>query len=567
MLILLRQMDSISLQQLRILVPELSAAFSSHRSDTCRELYYKLLVYLCHQHSDTSPLFGSHANDPLVSAVNGALVCGLNDSSAALRSALFEFFDRQLPKDLPERMIDLLTSFHRPDTISVSHWLSAVVSLLLQRVFDSADFDRPISDVPLQECKFTVMDIDANVYSSTLNPFTPLFSTNAQTQPQDTGEDGDDGMMVDESGEEVPETGGMAFHTGVKRDGQSAGLRRRRPMGGVQATQAGQFPLTQSLLTVDVNQLLNYNLSQQSQSEYLFFNDAGGGGAVAGSLADYQLTPQQRLANRRMRSKAKGKERGGVKSNTRVQLGDDVLQMRFRAYGTSQLGGERAAPQSLTQPSQPQPSELYPPRSSARVEQSRPSSLLCITRGPSSTRGSTASNKRRREAQRNKVNLFRSYRSGELPDIQILHRELLQPVQALHRDAAMAKHLFVLIVRALYQQIGKWTTNPNEQQDSYRQRLCTALYSMLTQLSDLPAASVPAASSTVYALQIAMVRMCATRPASHVCSRSQTPAVSRTPLTRHQQRPQQHTVVRALSPPRPGAGGQGVKGCWASGSA
>ena len=76
-----------------------------------------------------------------------------------------------------------------------------------------------------------------------------------------------------------------------------------------------------------------------------------------------------------------------------------------------------------------------------------------------------------------KSHLFRSYRTGELPDIEILHRELLQPVQALHRDAAMAKQLFVLIVRALYQQIGKWTSRIRPtSQDEYRQRLSAALY-------------------------------------------------------------------------------------------
>ena len=504
LLILLRQMDAISLQQLRVLVPELTAAFASHGSDTVRELYFKLLVYLYQQHADTSPLFAVHANDPLVSIVTGALVCGLNDSSAALRSALFTFFDRQLPADLPERLLELLTAFHRPDTTSVSHWLSAVVSLLLQRVFDSADFDRPISDVPLQECKFTVMDIDADVLSNTLRPFTPLFSTNAQTQDGDS--DGDETM----EGDEVPETGmsgaaaagGLAFHTGAKRDGggQLARPRRRHRVVGVRATQTGQFPLTQSLLTMDVNQLLDYNLSQQSQSEYLFFRPTDVDNVTAaGSIADYQLTPQQRLANRRMRNKAKGKERGGVKSNTRVLLGDDVLQMRFRAYGAAQTWNEPAASQAHSQPS-----ELYPPRISpheATADAGRFFAAIADRRA----REGRLLEQRMREAQRNKVNLFRSYRTGELPDIQILHRELLQPVQALHRDAAMAKQLFTLIVRALYQQIGKWTASQEEAQAEYRQRLAAALYRMLTQLSELPAAFVPAASSAVYALQVAMV--------------------------------------------------------------
>ena len=293
--------------------------------------------------------------------------------------------------------------------------------------------------------------------------------------------------------------GGLAFHTGVNRkgDGQSSRPRRRHRVVGVRATQTGQFPMTQSLLTMDVNQLLDYNLSQQSQSEYLFFRPTDADNATAaGSLADYQLTPQQRLANRRMRTKAKGKERGSVKSNTRVMLGDDVLQMRFRAYGASQVSSEQAASQS-------QSSELYPRYTPHEATQDAGRFFAALA--DRRAREGRLLEQRMKDAQRNRVNLFRSYRTGELPDIQILHRELLQPVQALHRDAAMAKQLFILIVRALYEQIGKWTTNQAEVQAEYRQRLATALYRMLTQLSDLPAASVPAASSAVYALQVAMV--------------------------------------------------------------
>jgi hypothetical protein len=52
------------------------------------------------------------------------------------------------------------------------------------------------------------------------------------------------------------------------------------------------------------------------------------------------------------------------------------------------------------------------------------------------------------------VSLFRKYRKGELPDIQI-HRELLQPLQALHTDPVIAKHLFVMLFKGIYTELVK----------------------------------------------------------------------------------------------------------------
>lgn len=47
----------------------------------------------------------------------------------------------------------------------------------------------------------------------------------------------------------------------------------------------------------------------------------------------------------------------------------------------------------------------------------------------------------------------RRYRSGELPDIQIKHRELLLPLQALHLDPVFASMLFNMLFKAIYTHI------------------------------------------------------------------------------------------------------------------
>ncbi len=53
------------------------------------------------------------------------------------------------------------------------------------------------------------------------------------------------------------------------------------------------------------------------------------------------------------------------------------------------------------------------------------------------------------EHRDNKVNLYRAYREGELPDVEIEHADLLRPLMALHTDPVMAKLLLVSVVAGL----------------------------------------------------------------------------------------------------------------------
>ena len=513
LLLLFKHIDELTVEQLRRLAPDLSRAFAAHPSEQCRALYYKLLIYLREQHVAARKLLRDEPSDALASTIDSGLIQGLSESSPELRAALFGFFDRELPSDLPSRLLALLTSFHQQSPASVARWLSATVALLLQPMRRSSDFSRPISDMPLQECKFTAMDIWDDLQSNTA-AFTPLFSASqtalddSDGAEEDDGVDGTDADDVDmKDAAVVDEAGGLVFHPGVRGGGADgrAARRRARVVGGVRATQAPAFPATQSLLSMDAKALMDYNLSQQSQSEYLFYRptpaDDGGmdGSLAAGSLADFHLlTPQQRLAKRRIRNRAK--ERGPVKTTSRVQVGDEFLRLRF--YHQS--------PSSLSASSQSQSSSQSSSLSSAgaggggRVAGTEAHSHWAAFHDRRA-KAALQLQQRLKEIEANQLSLFRSYRTGELPDIQILHREMLEPLQATHMDQDMAKRLFTLIAPALYSQAVAFFPNDAEAAQRFRRQMAEAMHSLLLRLADLPSASIPAAASTVYALQTAMV--------------------------------------------------------------
>ena len=540
LMVLLHFTDEITAAQVRVLLPRLTATFAAHSSEQCRALYYKFVIYLREQHVAVKEVCSSDADDALAKAVSAGLITGLSESSPALRSALFAFFDRALPAELPARLMALLTTFHQPDPSSVGRWLSACVALLLQPMSRSSDFSRPISDMPLQECRFTTMDIWDDLQSNTA-AFTPLFSASQMDSAED-GDDtdgGDSGSMVDDSDSGdgggadsavMDEDGGgagrsdgaaaLSFHPGVKAapDGGAASAsstRRRRGRGGIRATQAAAFPVTQSLLTMDMSALMDYNLSQQSQSEYLFFHSPVAGATAAapqarvavGSLADFQLMPQQRLAARRQQ--LRGAERGSVKSSTRVTVGNEELQLRFRKYGPARpfvpgsSQSASAASSSSSSSSSASSSSLSASAGGARMSGSE-ERVHWAAFHDRRAKDAQLLLQRTKELEAASVSLFRSYRTGELPDIQILHRELLEPLAATHQDTDMAKRLFVLLVRSLYAQLHAFMQDADAAR-AFRQQLAKAMLAMLQRLADLEAAAVPAASSAVYALQVTMV--------------------------------------------------------------
>ena len=59
---------------------------------------------------------------------------------------------------------------------------------------------------------------------------------------------------------------------------------------------------------------------------------------------------------------------------------------------------------------------------------------------------------RQRESLANRVSLYRKYRKGELPDICIPHSDIQLPLQALHTDPVIAKQLFIIFFKSIYEE-------------------------------------------------------------------------------------------------------------------
>jgi DNA-dependent protein kinase catalytic subunit len=55
-----------------------------------------------------------------------------------------------------------------------------------------------------------------------------------------------------------------------------------------------------------------------------------------------------------------------------------------------------------------------------------------------------------KEQQRHSATIYRKYRSGELPDIQIPMKDIISPMQALYSDPVFSKSLFILLFESIY---------------------------------------------------------------------------------------------------------------------
>lgn len=470
-MILFRLAGELSLSELRELLPDLALLFPKHTSEACRMIYYKLLIWIYDNHEEFQPRklnfllasqnsasshhrsSGSSAaasstdapkEDPLIHLVVVGLLRGLSDPVASVREHMFEFWDNptRLSREVPDRLLKLLTSLFHAETVEL--WLSYATRLLMFPMRTSNDWTRSFSEDALEKsARFDVININSSGFTRS-QPMAPLFSTNSQQQGAT--------LSFDSSGQQQRQQQQDPNGDFVMEDFDGAGLVLNSQAGGA------QFAATPSLMSMNTQQLMDYNLSQSSQSEYLYYRGSGGASqAMMGSYQSFSASPQQRALRKRL----KGKKRVSIKNAHRVQVGSESVALRF--------AGSRG-------------SNANKYRQKADV----------------SNRWSRVWAERQAQESASAVTMYRTYRKGELPDIQIKHRELLQPLEALHVEPAVAHQLFVTIFTAVYSQIHR---NP-EQTLRYRTDLRDAVRGLLHRLKPQMAA---AAAPLVFALQTAIL--------------------------------------------------------------
>jgi DNA-dependent protein kinase catalytic subunit len=409
LLLVFRIIDELTKEDVAELVPRLNERFYAHPDEKCRGLYYKVLIWLHDNHPDVvregDGEVGVDAT-PLNKMIVTPLLRGMADSSRDVSRALFNYWDdgRRLPSEPTERLLLCLTTLHQPE--AEADWLRYCTFLMLQPCSRTGDYNQPLSDVPLDEVHhFEEVSISSQQTGGS-QPFAPLFWNPSQNSQDGSQSEGGSGRE--------PGPVGPRFRTGQ-----------------LKATQASAFSLTQTadMMSMDPSQLYDASISSQLQgSKHVMFrvgtqNSQG----QLGSLADFNET----VKNKRHGYKRQRLGRRGGGWGRKVTM-NDILTRRFGARKAVE-GARKVDPARF--------------KSAGVMARIREADVSKRYRGIWTAR--------QREEQAQAVSFYRTYRKGELPDIQIMQREVLSPIQALHCDQTMAKEIFLLIFRAIYDNLDK----------------------------------------------------------------------------------------------------------------
>jgi hypothetical protein len=479
----LKGVDSVE-KLLAAVVPQLKALFVKNKNEFSRGRFYDLMVNLYDRYEE----YRAHP------AVQGALVHGLSDSSRTIRDKLAEFWNDQNRLDLDPltRLQQLMDVLYINDEESL--WLTNAAFLLLQVSCRSSDFDRKIFEEPLQECHFTPLHLNTAGAAGILNrsqPMTPLFTQvdqmiQASQQAQDNLQRGqaNRAQASPPSDPQVAQSQNQdqLSATAVQSRGNAQPpVPRRAPAeeqadmepGFVRATQVPQFTQTQAM-----------------PSALIAGVRAPGG--IQGTLSDsfYGLNSGQEGGDR---SPARGPpgpgnrpvHHGGVKGGTQLfTISEEAAGEEAGAAPHSQDSEGFIAPAPMKRRAGGAFSEFFKKINFAYRpmevtggqkirfvhEATMPSHLA---RQEEIRRMQRSQFVERQVAQRrNRVSLYRQYRIGELPDIQIDFKDVLAPLMALVRsDSTIATEVFVEVFKEVYQ---------DQKDKEVRQKLGSGLKTILS---------------------------------------------------------------------------------------
>uniref|UniRef100_A0A8U8BGC8 DNA-dependent protein kinase catalytic subunit n=1 Tax=Geospiza parvula TaxID=87175 RepID=A0A8U8BGC8_GEOPR len=385
--------------ELKELLPGVTG-FISHPSVICRQRMYDILMWIYDNYSDPE----SQADDDsreILKVAKEMLLQGLIDENAELQLIVRNFWSHEtrLPTNTLDRMLSLLSSFY--STKIETHYLSLITNFLLEMTSKSPDYSRKIFEHPLSECKFQVNCIDSSWrYRSTV--LTPMF---VETQAS-------------------PST-----HRNLSQE------RSLSPSGSVR----GQVRATQRQYEFTPTQ----HGSGRSSFNWLT-------GSSIDTLAEYAVPSSSESLSSSMLLVSKRSEK--FKQATFKPVGPD--------FGKKTLGLPGDEVDSKTKGMEER-AEILRLRRRFLKDQDKLSLIYA--------RKSLAEQKREKEIKSElkmkydaQVTLYRSYRVGDLPDIQIEYCSLIAPLQGLaQKDPTFAKLLFSSLFSGIFHEVKK-SKNPSE---------------------------------------------------------------------------------------------------------
>ncbi|XP_009101121.3 DNA-dependent protein kinase catalytic subunit isoform X1 [Serinus canaria] len=385
--------------ELKELLPGVTG-FISHPSVMCRQRMYDILMWIYDNYSDPE----SQADDDsqeILKVAKEVLLQGLIDENAELQLIVRNFWSHEtrLPTNTLDRMLSLLSSFY--STKIETHYLSLITNFLLEMTSKSPDYSRKIFEHPLSECKFQDFVVDSSWrYRSTV--LTPMF---VETQAS-------------------PST-----HRNLSQE------RSLSPSGSVR----GQVRATQRQYEFTPTQ----HGSGRSSFNWLT-------GSSIDTLAEYAVPSSSESLSSSMLLVSKRSEK--FKQATFKPVGPD--------FGKKRLGLPGDEVDSKTKGIEER-AEILRLRRRFLKDQDKLSLIYA--------RKSLAEQKREKEIKSElkmkydaQVTLYRSYRVGDLPDIQIEYCSLIAPLQGLaQKDPTFAKQLFSSLFSGIFHEVKK-SKHPSE---------------------------------------------------------------------------------------------------------
>ncbi|KAF4089760.1 hypothetical protein AMELA_G00069750 [Ameiurus melas] len=354
-------------------------AFVSHPSPACRERMYDILMWIQDNYSDPE----SREDSTSVEVFNEAketLLQGLTDENQGLQLYVRNFWSHE--KRLPPATLErlLMVLSSLYSARIEERFLSLATDLLLEMTSLSPDYTRNMFEFPLSECTFLDYTIDSN-WRLRSTVLTPMFMETQVTQAAGT------------------QRGGGAEIQPASMKGQIRATQASLEFSQTQAPGAGRRSAYNWLTGSSVDTLADYSLSSDAASSLLVFEKKR-----AERPAPWRATGAN-FGSKRLTSHT---DETDSRSTAERERRADILRLRRRFLKDKEKENLKFAKREIQ---------------SQRTEREK-----------------RATQKIQREAQ---VTLYRSYRVGDLPDIQIQYSSLIAPLQALaQRDSTLAKQLF-----------------------------------------------------------------------------------------------------------------------------
>uniref|UniRef100_A0A6I8P9D2 DNA-dependent protein kinase catalytic subunit n=1 Tax=Ornithorhynchus anatinus TaxID=9258 RepID=A0A6I8P9D2_ORNAN len=321
------------------------------------------------------------------------LLQGLVDENHGLQLIVRNFWSNETR--LPSNILDRMLALNSFYSTKIEmHYLSLVTNFLLEMTSKSPDYSRHIFEHPLSECKFQEYTIDSNWrFRSTV--LTPMF---VETQASQSA-------LRSRSQEGLLPGQGLL-------------------LGQLRATQQYEFTPTQN---TDGRNSFNW-LTGSSVDTFTDYPGPTSSESLSTLLFTHKKSSRTQKAGFKPLGPNFGKKRVGlpgdeVDSKTKgIEERTEILRLRRRFLKDQEKLSLIFAKKGV-------------------VEQKREKEIKSEL-------------KMKHDAQ---ITLYRSYRQGDLPDIQIEHSSLITPLQAVaQRDPTLAKQLFSSLFAGILKEIDKF---------------------------------------------------------------------------------------------------------------